>query len=400
MRQTTIIVFLFMLLAVTASAADYKDVASGVRYTHIGDYSVERLNKILTSEVAAFSNFKMPYPEAANGVSLYKVLYTTMIPEQGNRPTLASGLVAVPQTTQKKLPVVSYQHGTVFTRTAVPSRPEESDETRIVTARLAGNGYVVIGADYIGKGDSTEPDSYMVREATVQACMDMLFAARAVLADMGIEEDGLYLSGWSQGSWSTQQFRHRLESLSMPVKAAATAATPADLYLLLTRWINNPSSLDATWLAGSVILFTYSYAYYYDMPGLPQTIIKPEYQAACRDFYENNIGWEELKPQIPAKVADLVQEEVMAQSSAGMDTFFRRLRDNQAFMWRSATPCRYYYGKVDEVMPPYVSTLAVGYTITAGGARAEAVYAGDTADHRGAFLYGVGDQKDFFDSKR
>ena len=51
-------------------------------------------------------------------------------------------------------------------------------------------------------------------------------------------------------------------------------------------------------------------------------------------------------------------------------------------------------------MPPYVSTLAVGYTSTAGGARAEAVYAGDTADHRGAFLYGVGDQKEFFDSKR
>ena len=174
MRQTTIIALLFMLLAATASAADYKDVASGVRYTHIGDYSVERLNKILTSEVATFSNFKMQYPQAANGVSLYKVLYTTMIPEQGNRPTLASGLVAVPQTTQKKLPVVSYQHGTVFTRTAVPSRPEESDETRIVTARLAGNGYVVIGADYIGKGDSTEPDSYMVRESTVQACMDML----------------------------------------------------------------------------------------------------------------------------------------------------------------------------------------------------------------------------------
>ena len=400
MRQALLFVLIFVLAAFNAGAAEYKAVSSGVRYMHMGDYSVERLNTILSTEVAGFSSFKIQYPQAANGVSLYKVQYATVIPEQGNKPTLASGLVAVPKTAQKKLPVVSYQHGTVFTRTAVPSRPEESDETRIVTARLAGHGYVVIAADYIGKGDSTEPDSYMVREATVQACVDMLFAARAVLADLGITEDGLFLSGWSQGSWSTQQFRHRLESLSMPVKAAATAATPADLYLLLTRWINNPSSLDATWLAGSVILFTYSYAYYYDMPGLPQTIIKPEYQAACRDFYENNIGWEELKPQLPAKVADLVQEEVMAQSSAGMDTFFRRLRDNQAFMWRSATPCRYYYGKVDEVMPPYVSTLAVGYTITAGGARAEAVYAGDTADHRGAFLYGVGDQKDFFDSKR
>ena len=167
MWQTLLFVMAFVLVAFNAGAAEYKSVASGVRYTHMGDYSVERLNTILSTEVAAFSSFKIQYPQAANGVSLYKVQYPTVIPEQGNKPTLVSGLVAVPQTAQKKLPVVSYQHGTVFTRTAVPSRPEESDETRIVTARLAGNGYVVIAADYIGKGDSSEPDSYMVREATV-----------------------------------------------------------------------------------------------------------------------------------------------------------------------------------------------------------------------------------------
>ena len=400
MRQALLFVLFFVLAAFNAGAAEYRAVSSGVRYTHLGDYSVERLNTILSTEVATFSSFKIQYPQAANGVSLYKVQYATVIPEQGNKPTLASGLVAVPKTAQKKLPVVSYQHGTVFTRTAVPSRPEESDETRIVTARLAGNGYVVIAADYIGKGDSAEPDSYMVREATVQACVDMLFAARAVLADLGIAEDGLFLSGWSQGSWSTQQFRHRLESLKVPVKAAVTAATPNDLYLLLTRWINNPTALDATWLAGSVILFTHSYAHYYDMPGLPQTVIKPEYEAACRDFYENKIGWEQLQPQIPGKIADLLQKDAVAKSTPGMDAFFSRLRENQAFMWRSVTPCRYYYGKVDEVMPPYVATLAVGYTEAVGGAKAEAVYAGDVADHRGAFLYGVKDQKEFFDSRR
>ena len=400
MRQALLFVLVFVLAAFNAGAAEYRAVSSGVRYTHLGDYSVERLNTILSTEVATFSSFKIQYPQAANGVSLYKVQYATVIPEQGNKPTLASGLVAVPKTAQKKLPVVSYQHGTVFTRTAVPSRPEESDETRIVTARLAGNGYVVIAADYIGKGDSAEPDSYMVREATVQACVDMLFAARAVLADLGIAEDGLFLSGWSQGSWSTQQFRHRLESLNVPVKAAATAATPNDLYLLLTRWINNPTALDATWLAGSVILFTHSYAHYYDMPGLPQTVIKPEYEAACRDFYENKIGWEQLQPQIPGKIADLLQKDAVAKSTPGIDAFFSKLRENQAFMWRSVTPCRYYYGKVDEVMPPYVATLAVGYTEAVGGAKAEAVYAGDVADHRGAFLYGVKDQKEFFDSRR
>ena len=111
MRQTLLFVMAFMLVACSAAAADYKAVSTGVRYTHLGDYSVERLNRILTTEVAAFSSFKVQYPQAANAVSLYKVQYTTVIPELGNKPTLASGLVAVPQTAQKKLPVVSYQHG-------------------------------------------------------------------------------------------------------------------------------------------------------------------------------------------------------------------------------------------------------------------------------------------------
>ena len=93
MRQTTILAILFMILAFNAHGAEYKAVATGVRYAHMGDYSVERLNSILSAEVAAFSSLKVQYPQAVNAVSLYKVQYATVIPEQGNKPTLASGLV-------------------------------------------------------------------------------------------------------------------------------------------------------------------------------------------------------------------------------------------------------------------------------------------------------------------
>ena len=50
------------------------------------------------------------------------------------------------------------------------------------------------------------------------------------------------------------------------------------------------------------------------------------------------------------------------------------------------------------MIPPYVGTLPVQYAETIGGAAAQAVYAGDNADHRGTFLFGVLDQKNFFDS--
>ncbi|EKO37421.1 MAG: hypothetical protein B193_3908 [Solidesulfovibrio magneticus str. Maddingley MBC34] len=381
-----------------ARAATLETGPGPVRYEHLGDYSVERLNKILTEELAAFSAFKVSYPPAQNAVSLYKVFYPTVIPELGNKPTTATGLVAVPKTAGKALPVVSYQHGTVFTKTAVPSHPEESMETRLMIARFAGQGYIVIGADYVGKGDSPEPDSYMVKEVTAQACLDMLLASRTVCSALGLAQGQLFLSGWSQGAWATMQFRHKLESLDMAVTAAATASTPSDLYLLLTRWINNPTSLDASWLPGSPLLFLHSYEHYYDLPGLSRAAIADKWQQTARELYENTIGWEAAAPKLAKTVKELLQPEFAAQSSMGQERFYRVLQGNEAYRWRSRTPSRYYYGKIDEVMPPYVATLPVDYARTAGAAPAEAVYAGDEADHRGTFLFGINDQKAWFDS--
>ncbi|MHC1790971.1 alpha/beta hydrolase family protein [Solidesulfovibrio sp.] len=391
------LVMLLTALSLPVRAAPLA-LPSSVRYEHIGDYPVERLNTILTAELAAFSSFTISYPPAKNAVSLYKVYYETVIPERGNKPTTASGLIAVPQVAPTVLPVVSYQHGTVFTRTAVPSHPEESMETRLMIARFAGQGYIVIGADYIGKGESPEPDSYMVRDATAQACLDMLFASRVVCAGLGLTQQGLFLSGWSQGAWATMQFRHKLEDLGIPVTAAATASTPSDLYVLLTRWINNPTALDASWLPGTPLLFLFAYEHYYDLPGLSQAAIREEYWPTARDLYANTINWEQAAKKLPATVRELLRPEFAAESSMGTRRFYRRLQDNAAYRWRYRTPSRYYYGKIDEVMPPYVATLPVDYAKAVGAAPAEAVFAGDSADHRGTFLFGVLDQKEWFDS--
>jgi hypothetical protein len=112
------------------------------------------------------SDFPMKYPPAENAVKLYKVLYNTVVPEDNNRVVQVSGLIALPSENPAQLPLVSYQHGTVFSRSEVPSSIEESMETRMIIARFAGHGYAVIAADYIGKGISKEPDSWLVREST------------------------------------------------------------------------------------------------------------------------------------------------------------------------------------------------------------------------------------------
>jgi len=387
-------------LPVHAGPGDYKEVNSGVKYQYLGEYGVGRLNKILTSELASFSSFPMVYPPAGNPVKLYKVVYHTVIPEDNNRPVQVSGLIAIPVVKAGVLPVVSYQHGTVFSRTEVPSSPEESMETRLMVARFAGQGYIVIAADYIGKGVSQEHDSWLVKESTAQACLDMLQAARAVCASLNVVPGELFLSGWSQGSFSTSAFLRRLETIGIPVKAAAMASAPNDIYLCVTRWIHVPSDLDVNWLVATAAMLVNSYEHYYDLPGLSTTAMKPQYWQTAHDFCNNTITWEQAEKSLPGKVKDLFQEDFLNHGSLVSSRFFQQMQRNCSYNWRSKTPAHYYYGLIDEVVTPYMVKLPVEYQQTLGGAQAQAVFAGENADHRGTFVFAVNDQKRWFDELR
>jgi len=390
----------FCAWSLQAASDSYKEVASGVQYQLIGEYDVSRLNKILTSELAEFSAFPMVYPPAVNPVRLYKVIYNTVIPEDGNRPVQASGLVAIPVVEVGTLPMLSYQHGTVFTRTAVPSSPEESMETRLMIARFAGQGYIVIAADYIGKGISQEWDSWLVKESTAHACLDMLFASKAVCADLKVIPGELFLSGWSQGSFSTSAFLRRLETVGIPVRAAAMASAPNDIYLCVNRWIHVPSELDVNWLVATAAMLVNAYEHYYDMPGLSTAAIKPEYWQTANDFCANRITWEVAEKSLPTKVKDLFQEDFLSSGSLVSSRFWQQLQRNCSYNWRAKTPTHYYFGQIDEVVTPYMVKLPVEYQKTLGGAEAQAVFAGDSANHRGTFVFAVNDQKEWVDGLR
>ena len=311
LRANGWIVVCFVLAGANSVKAveGYKEVGGGVKYQAVGEYSLARLNKILTSELVEFSDFKISFPEAKHAVTLYRVVYTTVVPELNNRPVTVSGLIAVPQNVAGTLPVVSYQHGTVFSRTEVPSFPDESAETRLMIANFAAQGYVVIAADYVGKGVSAENDAFVIKDATAQTCLDMVLSSRAVFSDLKIPTGELFLSGWSQGAYNTMVFLRKLETLGMPVKASAMAATPNDVYLLVNRLMNVSSELDVQWVVGVICLLVNSYENYYGLPGLSQAAIKPQYWQAAHDLYVNKITWTQAAKLLPLKTRDLLQPE-------------------------------------------------------------------------------------------
>jgi len=378
--------------------AGAKDVASGVTYELIGTYDVERLNEILTTELKEFSDFPVTYPPAKYGVKLYRIIYPSVIPELANRPTIASGLLAVPETGKTEMPIISYQHGTVFSKSEVPSHPDESMETRLMLAQFAGQGYLVIAADYFGKGESAEKDSYLVKASTQQACLDHLKAAQAVCANLELTWGPFFLSGWSQGGWATMVFLNKLEEVGFPVKAAATASAPNDLFAAINGWLHAPTNHDASFLPALLALQVNAYAEYYGLPGLDESAFRSEYRQTARDLYLNQITWEQASSKLPTRLNELLREDFMAAGSIGQTRFWQMVQDGQAYRWRSITPLRTYYGQADEVTSPYIATLPEGFQKATGGAAATGIDAGAKANHRGTFVYAVADQKKWFDA--
>ena len=251
-------------------------VASGVRYELIARWDVAKLNQILDADTPKFFGTAVTYTPATNAVRLYRVTYNSVIPEQGNRPTVATGLLAVPEVAGTSLPLVSYQHGTVYGKQQVPSYPDQSPETQLMIAQFAGQGYLLIGADYFGMGGSTEPEGYMVKASHQQATHDMLLAARAVLAQMKLTPTRLDIAGWSQGGFVTMAFLERLEAVGEPVTAAATASAPVDVMATLNGFLFFPRKNDADWVTTLFILSSFSFENYYRVPGLARSLIAPD----------------------------------------------------------------------------------------------------------------------------
>ena len=373
------------------------NVSSGISYQLIGRWDVDKLNQILTKDTPAFAGITETYTPATNPVRLYRVTYPSVIPERNSRPTVATGLIAVPEIAQTSLPLVSYQHGTVYGRQEVPSYPDQSPETQLMIAQFAGQGYLLIGADYFGMGSSTEPEGYMVKASHQQATTDMLTASRAVIADMKLSDTGLYLAGWSQGGFVTMAMLEKLERDGVPVKATATASAPLDVFAALNGFLNFPRKNDAVWVNSLFILSSFSFENYYGIPGLARSLFTDETYELARKAYVR----EPVDPAaIPTDLKKLIRPEYFDAQYFAASAYGRLIAETQSYRWVIKTPVRNYYGDTDEAITVGVAKMAQNYqsAMGAGNPMAEAVSTGNTS-HRGTFARAVPQWKIWFDGK-
>lgn len=395
-RFVVVLMLTFGAIARSQAAETPIQVSAGVSYELIGNWDTAKLNRILKVDTPKFFGVTVTYTPAQSGVKLYRVTYPSVIPEHGNKPTLASGLLAVPDIAGNSFPMFSYQHGTVYGKEQVPSFPDQSPETQLALAQFAGQGYVVIGADYFGMGISTEPEGYMVKGSHQQATYDMLVASRAVLAQMKIATPKLFIGGWSQGGFVTMAFLEKLEGAGVKVDGAATASAPVDGYMALSGFLDFPRKNDATWVNTLFILTAFSYENYYGIPGLAHSIINDAYYDVCKKAYDKQPF---DMAQIPGDLHKLIRAEYFDPQFFASSAYGRlMLEKTNAYRWIIKSPVRNYYGESDEVITPGLGQLAMTFQrgIGSGNTKVEAVSTGKT-DHRGTYATAAPQWKAWFD---
>lgn len=390
----------FTTVAQSQETKDFINATPSIRYKLIATYDLARLNTIQNKEIPALIGTTVNYTAPKNAVKLYRVEYTSIVPEQNNRPTVASGLIAIPVTGTKAMPMVSYQHGTVYGKQEVPSFPEESFETRLMIAQFAGQGYIVIGADYFGMGTSEEKDSYMVMGCQVQASYDMYEASKVILAKEGISSTDFFITGWSQGGVITMGFLEKLEASGVKVKAAGTSAAQCDGFVMTNGYLNFPRiGLDAPWVTTVFILTVFSFEEYYQIPGLARGLITDEQYDISKRLYlkDTTVKFQE----IPTDLHKLIRPEYFDPQYYKESAYGKLVAKTiQPYRWVIKTPLHMYYGDVDESLSIGLARMPFEYQKAIGNNNVAVYPVGQDANHRITYGRTVPEWKTWFDSMK
>ena len=194
------------------------------------------------------------------------------------------------------------------------------------------------------------------------------------------------------------QFLRRLETLGMPVTAAATVSAPVDLAAAFRRPIANPRPQDAAWIAACISNMVWAHEEYSRLPGLAASAIKSEHLASSRKFFDGEVSWPEFDASVPGGVTALLRPEFIVGAATGRGRFWEQLEAAGAYRWQIKTPLRAYGGDADEAIPPAVSRMAADFSRLLGSTEVEFFSAGERADHRASYVSATLEVKPWFDS--
>jgi hypothetical protein len=297
-----------------------------------------------------------------DGFDSYKVTYCTVdavLPgERTARPTSATGMISVPRG-HGPFPTLAYQHGTSVTYFDAISNPDivgpleprgESFEGPPADAVFAGNGFIFVGSDYLGLGDSSVPrERYFHAETEASAGADLLVASRDVLADLAVRQtDDLFIFGYSQGSHAALALHRALQEAGVDVTGTATGGVLFDPEKWFLSGLVSQTSTLPVYM--SLILLTYDELY--DVYERKTDVFRQPYAGTVADLFDMHHFWDDILAGLPPTGRELITPSYARKLTTDPREPLRvRLRQNVVDNWRPKAPLIVYQSTDDEEAP-------------------------------------------------
>jgi hypothetical protein len=379
-------------------------------------YSGATINPLLPPSpenlIPYLKDYQLPnHPEAAYDVDIYRVAYRSKIPS-GGRYTTGYGIAAIPKTQEKSIPVISWEHQTVFNRRSAVSQavsyPEASlDSLSLYSSRLkiayhAGQGFAVFSADQYGLGNSTERYSYLTKAANQQVSLDNLRASLGLLEANKKSISKLFVSGFSSGGVTAMSFAEKLEQIGINPDGVAITGGPLNLEMNINAAIWNPrdgsdgNTPEATWLNYILVLSAFALEAYSGEEQVAEDILGKYYEAGRR-IYSSEFS--EIVPSadregifvdglyLPNNPSHILPAKYIANPMLfAKSRYVQLLRRASSGQFPLAADLLMVYGMQDEVVANSVTQSLYDWPVINYGKKNINLNFVPSANHRGAFI--------------
>lgn len=318
----------------------------------------------MLQSIAASQGYATYGNQIQYGVEVYKMIYNTTYQGENIK---ASGLVCVPQNMTSPAPILSAQHGTIFTDSEAPTNFKDLSGFEL----FAAAGYITLIPDYIGFGESREIfHPYYDQEHSALAVVDMIKAAKSFARKQDIAvSDQLFLAGYSEGGYVTLAAQKEIEtnpSHGLTVTASAAGAGGYDLTAMLADVASGKSYPYPSYLA--YVLQSYLYTNNWNRP-LSEFFQEP-YASKLPSLFNGQNSGGSINRSLASDPKKLFAPNFFeGLKKADKETALKQALQANSFLdWVPQSPTRLYHG-TDDTIVPFENSKATYERFKAGGAR-------------------------------
>ncbi len=344
---------------------------------NVKPFEEESQNKTFVSakEVASYSNFQVELlllaaqnelggqleltGRNADGVKVYYVEYESKYID--NETITLSGLVCIPDNSNKECKIISFQNGTMSLHSSAPSKQITHPEFLILQS-LAGLGFVVVIPDYIGFGASEHlQHPYHHKKLFQQSVTDLITATQDMQKsgdyDFNLNGD-LFLTGYSLGGWATLVTHSHLEENPIEGLELVGSACGAGAYNLLNMrdYLVEQTNYSQPFYVPNMLM---GYKSVGDLNEELTVYINEPYASKIPDIIDGKHSSDQVNAELTKNMQELFSNgfinDFYSEIKPEWIEIKNVLEQNSQLAWNNKKPISLYHGNNDNHVPYLIS---------------------------------------------